>query len=349
MTEVAKRIGAFTLKLLVSGVLLALLFSKINRAELENILARAHLGYAALAILVYVVGQIFSAWRWKLLLEPLESRVGLARITALYYLGMFFNLFLPTTIGGDAVKLFYISREAGGFTRGAISILMDRNLGLMTLLLLAYGVTIFYGIKLPQLPLLPLLTLMLAGFLLINLTLFNEQTFSLLDRLLNRWRGAKLYQKIEVGHDALRTYRRNPQSVLAALLLSLIFDLALMVCNYLNALAIGHPVELKYFFIFIPIISIVTMLPISLYGLGLREYSFILLFGQVGVSREPALLIAILALIVPAIASLPGGVAYLLVTRRSASSASVTAGAVQRDDQATANAEAATSRGLHSK
>ena len=133
---------------------------------------------------------------------------------------------------------------------------------------------------------------------------------------LRSWRWIKPVQKIEAAHQALRTYRQRPQSVVAAFLLSIVFDFALMYFNFLDALAIGHRVELKYFFVFIPIISMVSMLPVSLYGLGLREYSFVLLFGQTGVSRESALLIAILALIVPAIASLPGGLVYLLVSRR---------------------------------
>lgn len=307
---------AFLLRVALSAGLLAILAWQVDWHAMRADLAQVQLGYVAAALLVYVAAQLLSAYRWKVLLRPLQAPIGWGRVTALYYVGMFFNLFLPTMIGGDAVKLFYVSSETGGVTRGAVSILMDRNLGLMTLLLLALAVTVVFGIELPRLPLLPLLSLLVAGFLLANLLLFHGRTFDLLRRILGRWRVPRVFETIDTAHDALKTYRMNPRAVILALVLSLLFDFALMYFNYLDALGIGHPVELKYFFAFIPIISVVSMLPITLYGLGLREYSVVFLFGQVGMPREAAVLLAILALIIPAIASLPGGIIYLFFRRK---------------------------------
>ncbi|MBI4470854.1 MAG: flippase-like domain-containing protein [Acidobacteria bacterium] len=310
-----KEILVLVLKGLVSGSLLALLAWRVDWNALRADLARTRVGLVAAAILVYALGQVISALRWKLLLDPLGTRIGLRRITGVYFLGMFFNLFLPTMIGGDAVKLYYVSPETGGVTRGAVSILMDRNVGLITLLLLACGATTAFDLQLPEAPLLPTLTFLLAGTLFANLLLFHERTLAWLRNLLARWNLTKLETAVGGAHEALTVYRRRPGSVAAAIGLSLLFDAALMFFNYLNAVAIGHPVSLKYFFAFVPIVSIVSMLPVTLYGLGIREYSVVYLFGQVGLPRESALLLSLLALVVPAIVSLPGGIVYLFLKR----------------------------------
>ena len=88
-------------------------------------------------LLAYAGGQWLSAWRWWLLLGPVDLRVPYLRMVAFYFIGMFFNFFLPTIVGGDAVKAVLLARETGAPARATMSVFMERNVGLFALLTIA--------------------------------------------------------------------------------------------------------------------------------------------------------------------------------------------------------------------
>jgi hypothetical protein len=99
--------------------------------------------------------------------------------------------------------------------------------------------------------------------------------------------------------------------------LSLFFHLMLIGLNYANARALGLTLDVLPFCIFIPLVSLLSMLPITMYGLGVREYAFVLFFSSVGVTREASVLLALLWFLVTLLASLPGAVIYIASGRRS--------------------------------
>jgi hypothetical protein len=90
-------------------------------------------GWVALGVLTYAGGQWLSAWRWWLLLRPVRLDVPYLRMVAFYFIGMFFNIFLPTIVGGDAVKAILLARETGAPARSTMSVFMERNVGLFAL------------------------------------------------------------------------------------------------------------------------------------------------------------------------------------------------------------------------
>ncbi|HEX6767835.1 MAG TPA: lysylphosphatidylglycerol synthase transmembrane domain-containing protein, partial [Candidatus Binatia bacterium] len=98
-------------KLVVSAGLLAFFLSKIDFGQFWSTLRRADLGYVSVALLAYLVGQVISAIRWTVLSRPLGFHMGLSGMTVYYFIGMFFNLFAPGTVGGDLSKIFYLTRE----------------------------------------------------------------------------------------------------------------------------------------------------------------------------------------------------------------------------------------------
>ncbi len=98
-------------KLVVSAGLLAFFLSKIDFSQFWGTLRNADLGYVGVASLAYLVGQAISAMRWTVLSGPLGFHMGLTGMTAYYFIGMFFNLFAPGTVGGDLSKIFYLTRE----------------------------------------------------------------------------------------------------------------------------------------------------------------------------------------------------------------------------------------------
>lgn len=308
---------ALSLKALVSGTLLYLVFRGVDTAKLQIILAQARASLIVLAVVLYSLGQMVCAYRWKMLMSPVGLDLPYGRALSFYFLGMFFNLFFPTLIGGDAVKVYYLTREGGDVVRSSTTVLMDRNTGLGALLLLAGAVAGVTRVHLTRMPLFPLLSAIIVGFVLANFILFYDLSYQVLARSWERLRLTKLVAGTQQLHAALAAYRRSVPQVAGAVGLSLIFDLGLIGSAYVASTAIGWPVSFTYFCVFIPLISLISMAPITLYGLGLREYSFVLFFSQVGMSREASLLLAFLMFFIVLVASLPGAIIYIVYRREA--------------------------------
>ena len=126
------------LKPLVSVSLYAFIFWFTDVRAILARLADARFEYVAAGVLLYAAGQALSTWKWRLLLAPVGlGAVRYTRLLAFYFIGMFFNLFLPTIVGGDAVKAVLLARETGSAGPRDDSVFMERNLGLFALLSIA--------------------------------------------------------------------------------------------------------------------------------------------------------------------------------------------------------------------
>lgn len=316
MREINKWL-ALILKALISGTLLYLVFRGVDTTKLRMILTQAHVNLIVLAVVLYGLGQMLCAYRWKILMSPVGLELTYWRALSFYFLGMFFNLFFPTLIGGDAVKVYYLTREGNDVTRSTTAVLMDRNTGLCGLLLLAVAVAGLAKVHLANTPLFPLLLGVLALFALANFGLFFDPTYHWIARGFERIRLSKLVALTQHLHAAFSAYRRSVSCLVGAVGLSLVFDLALISFAYLAAKAIGWPVAFKYFCVFIPLIGLIGMVPITLYGFGLREYSFVFFFSQVGMSQEASLLLAFVYFFIVLVSSLPGAMIYIFYRRET--------------------------------
>jgi hypothetical protein len=311
-----KKLAASAVKIAISALLLWIVFRRLDLAEMKTTFTQVSLGLFVLSVGLYVSGQFLSAYRWKVLVAPLAIPVTYSRLAAFYFLGMFFNFFFPTMIGGDAVKLYYLARETGQATKSAASVFMDRNTGLFGLLLVATVVSALGDVAFDDLKLVyPLVGLMLA-YLIANVLLFSDPTYRLLARIFTRLKLKRLVEMTATFHESFTVYRRSRKQIAAAVVISIVFDFALIGLNYVNAQAVGAAVAFKYFCVFIPVISFISMLPVTMYGLGLREYSFVVFFSQLGLSRETSLLIALLWFFITVFASLPGAVIYVAYRRK---------------------------------
>src|SRR5688572_24694748 len=175
-----KSILLFSLKLLVSVGLLGYLVTRIDGEQFAHTLASANFSYIALALVIYLGTQVVSALRWTVLTRPLGISTPYKDLAAYYFIGMFFNLFAPSTVGGDVSRVYYLAREqnkdhqkhaSGSTVHAAVSVLMDRAIGMVALIWLgAVGLLLFpeYGVP----PAIRVLTLSLAaGFFIVGLLL----------------------------------------------------------------------------------------------------------------------------------------------------------------------------------
>ena len=155
----AKPVIIFCIKLLVSGGLLAYFLSRVHIERFVDTFASANFVYIALALGVYLVAQGISAVRWTTLARPLGIQTPFADMVCYFLIGMFFNLFAPSTVGGDVSRVYYLVQDEQAHAAGrsvttvhaAMSVLMDRAIGMVVLVWLgAVGLLLFPEYPIPS-------------------------------------------------------------------------------------------------------------------------------------------------------------------------------------------------------
>ena len=291
------------------------MFYTIDVGKIWARLQTARLEWVALGALVYAGGQWLSAWRWWLLLRPVSLDVPYLRMVAFYFIGMFFNIFLPTIVGGDAVKAILLARETGAPARSTMSVFMERNVGLLALLTIATAAAfVAPPVDVRGFNLLQLTLIVFAAFIVANVVLANRPAYKLVDYLVALTPLARIRSRAASLYEALVPYRdaRWRGLIAAATAQSFLFQAVVILVVFLNANALGLSVPLAALAVFVPLISLAGMLPVSVNGLGLREALYLLLFGRIGVPADAAVSMALLYFAVTMAASLPGGIVYAL-------------------------------------
>jgi uncharacterized membrane protein YbhN (UPF0104 family) len=314
------------LRILVTVSLFAWLAWRTDWDQIRQAGANLQIQYWLAALVLYLGIQILSAFRWKLLAKPLGYGGSVWQFTRFYFIGMFFNLFLPTSVGGDVVRACYLRREGregggglfptlwtgtGSSNRdparvekdsqplGAfLSVLVDRLSGLVVLLALACMAVVLCPIDLP-------------GW--IGLSVWSSAGFGLAVIILapTVLRRTSRFAKARRLVDQSLIYVSRPRLMVATTILSLFIQAGNVVLVWLVAQALRLPVAASYFWIMVPMVTLLTMLPISLNGMGVREGGTILFLTPLGIEHGPALSLAILWFAVFMAASLVGGGFYL--------------------------------------
>jgi glycosyltransferase 2 family protein len=301
-------------KFIVSFGILFFIARKVGARNLWETLRGAHLQYFAAAILSYFGVQGLSAYRWYVLLKPLGLKIGYPKILSLYFLGMYFNLFLPTAIGGDAVRIYYLHKEAKRLSHSTASVFLDRDLGMGALLIMATIVATFAGTSINGVALAPIFGLISFAFIMANLAIFYRPTYNLLHRALSLTKMKSVDEKVESLFNSVNAYRGQGKVLTTALLLSLIIQVGGVYSNILVAQSINLQTTNGWvdFLVFIPAISLISMNPLSVAGTGWREYSYKVLFESVGATEPQAAALGLLWLGVMVATSLPGGIIYIM-------------------------------------
>jgi len=299
---------SLALRLAVSLGLVVWMLSRLDARDMGRFLARAELGLVAITLATVVLDRFLMAARWIYLLEALGLRESRARVTKIFFLSTFFGSFLPSGVGGDAVRAVSFSRLSARVEETLASVAMDRFLGMLSMFLTALvSLSVFYHLY-PH----PALLLTLVGssaLLVCGLGLLLSRSFA--DRVSEGppagWRGWLVRTLAAFGR-----YRHH----LGKLAAVLVFSLGVQVLRIFQAYLLSEAMDLKtplvYFFCFIPVILIVTMLPLSVSGWGPTNLAYVALFGRVGMDPDGAFVLSALILGLGIVGNLPGGVIYAL-------------------------------------
>lgn len=301
----------FGLKLAVSIALLTFLFVRTDLHAIGTLFGSLRIPVFFGSILLYLVTQLLSTIRWRCLLRAEKIHLPLWRLVLLYYEGMFFNLMLPTAIGGDLVRGYQVSRLTERREASMASILVERLSGYTALTIIAC-IAIVPAYAHVHDPLIVWLTVGSAvGMIGLIASLLSDRLQTLFFRLLHGVGLGRFHDAIHRLYEAVQQYWTHRRALLFALGLSLILQSLIITIFYLISQALNLSVPFHYFFLFVPLISVISMLPISVAGLGLREGSAIYLFAKVGLDSASALSLSLLWFTVTALCSGLGGVVFL--------------------------------------
>lgn len=301
-------------------MLLAIVIASASIPDLIEAIQDVDLRLLAAAYALNVVMIGIMAYRWQLLYDEVE-RPGYRQILSVSFMGVFFNNFLPSTIGGDAYRTMYMSRtRPQDGVSGSLSIVyVDRVTGLLGMALvglvalllsvgrieLPSGVVYWIGL---------LFTGLTLGLLLSLNPRFHSQILNLLSSVLGQ-RGQRWH--IKLGHlfEQLAAYSNRRGLLMKALTLSVILRVIWIVGCYLIGLSLNLAVPFMAFLVAVPLIELIRMVPITLQGIGIREGLFVLFFAYYGVSTPDATLLAILVYLLLNLNGIVGGFLFMASRR----------------------------------
>ncbi len=302
-THSRKQVVNYGVKLAITAGLLVLIFRSVNTDDTSLALSTISPGYLLAALLLLLASTFIAGSRWYLIMRRIGFTESYAFFVKSYFKGAFFNQGLPTSIGGDGLRIRDSSKGGGSAEDAFYGVFIDRIIGLAGLLLLNITALILNQSLLPAnvyYPLLGILICLTTGLLL----LFFLRKFRFI--ALNRYLGflGRLSERYFQVYSTL-------SSVSVQLGLSLIIHLLTMMAFFMIGSGVGLDFPLQVYLVLVPPVILLTILPISLAGWGVREGAMVGFFLLVGADKSVILTFSILYGLVALTASLPGLIVYL--------------------------------------
>lgn len=303
------------LQVVLSLLLLIWLVGRAGLQDVVDVLVSIDPLWYFLAFLLFQLNVFVRAYRWYILLRALDNRPSYLYLVYLYYVGFFANNFIPSGFGGDLVKVITLRQSYGHGAEALSSVLMERVTGLVGSSLIALIALIWnLSSHTAEIDLPPLLWAMVAAFSLgIPVLFFAARWLDPLNYLARRWpavRRLPFYDRIERLVNTIHRYRKR--TLLYSLLISLPFTLNLVFVQIVTAHALGIDLPFAVFALFVPLISLINLLPITFNGLGLREGTYQFLFMPIGVSSAGAIAMSLAFYFLRFSAGLLGGLLYAI-------------------------------------
>ncbi len=310
------------IKIAFSAALIFYLFRyRVDLKEVVNVFRNVRPGWLLLGASLHFSGLFISAVRWKILLNAQGIRQPVSKLLSYYLVGHFFNMFLPTKIGGDFMRIYDTSRDHGKAVEPFTVVLVERISGLLTMLLICALVLAFrMDIGVDLYSRIPGLGIGIAVFLVIFALfplLFHPVMETFIFRVILKLpvikKLAPLFQKI---YKSFQIYAYRKKHLLGALFMGFILQINYFLHYYLIARSIGIDVPLSFFFVIIPIRSVALMIPFFINGIGLREFFDVTAFNLLGISEHTAIAFAELAWFVQIAIAIFGGMVYAFRKRK---------------------------------
>ena len=289
----------FVLRTVLSALIVGYLAYKLNWASLSRLFSELNLSLVVAGFIIIQIGQSFSSLRWQMIAKPLGFNDSYGRFRSLFYIGTFFNLFLPTSIGGDAVRAWLLAGEKSRRLAAFSSVIADRVAGVTAMLMMACIATLTPLGDIPWwIPVLP--WGILGGLLL---------TMGLLPKM------KKYSSKVQTLLIGLGWEHGRWRNWWSAIGISFVVQSLATIQVICLGYALSLPVPIAAYLVAVPLVTLMTMLPLSLSGHGIREYSLLVLLAPYGVTTEQATALGLLWFMLSVGIGMIGGLFYVLYER----------------------------------
>jgi len=305
-----KRGAGFYLRMIISFGLIGYVFYKAGLQQLWEALKQTQLSYLALSIVVTPVLIFISAWKWQVILKALKIRASIARCFWLYVVGYFFNTILPTNVGGDVVRAYALGKSTGKRAEAFSSVFVERFTGLSVLLLMAIVAFLLALRQLWNQWLNMALVICLLGYLGILVVLLNRRVLGWFLNHLRLKSVQSVLIKLQKFQQATLSLKQERGAFVFAMIMSFLFYFFAVLNVYLSALAFRANISFVDALIITPIVMIITMIPLSIGGIGLAEGAYFFAFARMGAGGAVGLSVALLLRAKALLAGIVGGLYY---------------------------------------
>lgn len=299
------------LRIVSSVVLFYLALAQVDWSAVSTVFQGISLGWLILHLLVLALERYVFSYKWRILLWIKGVWVPIWRLLAITLIGKFWGTFLPSSIGVDIVRGYYLYRERPDGTVIASSLMVDKVMGLWALLLLGAIGLLGYGTTISSVNVgwvfVGLLGISLASIYVLQ----NARVRGYVESGLSRTLGRRISDALIRVYRAILAYREFPSVLAYSFALSMILQIIRIAGVYTMAQTLGIEVPLMYYLVLVPVSMILIMLPLSVGGLGLREGTFVGLFALAGMSKVDAFALGFGTSVTDIAVSLIGGLLYL--------------------------------------
>lgn len=293
----------------------------LNGADFETIwitVKTADAGYLIAAFCMFYIGYVVIALRWQLLLKAQNIHAPLSYLLESFTIAMLFNNLLPSTIGGDAYRMYDIWKIGGNKSQSVSIILIDRCFGMFALVCYGFVAALLASEVRDAVPgLVFYLGSIIAAMLIFMWMVFGSGA-GILDWFLNLQTGLlslpqRIVRKLTSG---LNLFRGRGDVLIRALFLSFVLQLNVIIHFIIVTYALGIEIPWSGMFVIIPLATLIMLLPVSINGVGVREAIFVFFFALYGVMAESAIAFAWVALAMLLAQGVIGGIVFILRRRR---------------------------------
>ncbi len=306
----------FAIKLLISVGLVAFLYSKINLGDVVSLVANIDGVFLLILFGILFFNTVISTLKWKILLLADDIHLPFKNLLSSYMIASFFNIFMPSNIGGDSYRIVDIAKQSSKPVHTFASVFIDRLSGFFALSIMGF---VFPLVGRGLLEDSKVLFVPFGIFLIIVImiwSLYNQKLLRWGLRITRIDRITKVSSMIDQFLDSVTAYKEKKGVIPKIMGVSFVFQFTVILFVYLLSTTIGYNIPLIYFCMFVPLISLLEAIPASIYGIGFRDAGYVIFFTQVGRTREDGCTMAFLYVAVTLLYALIGGVMFVVKKKR---------------------------------
>lgn len=293
---------------LVSAVLLFVFFRQIDYQHIWESVRGADVDYLLAALGVYFVSTSFILWRWIVIMKTLNLKFFRFNAARWFFLGLMFSFMLPSSVGGDFFRGMGLGGEVGNKTKVFASIVLDRLIGFVSIVLLA-SIAFFFGRKIVNNHAIGIfIACMFVGLMSLGVVFFSKRIFTKVTSVFKVW--PKVRDVLMNLHHDMLLMKGRYQEVALTIVISMASQIVFAFEFYLIAKALHQNIPFVYFLVFSPLVCVVSSLP-SIGGLGVREIGWVTFLSILGIPEGVSGGLSLISFVLMVIVGLLGGLFYV--------------------------------------